>query len=174
MWLLTLRPSQWASVMVVGSLPSSFDRSIHKAWSNKLSFMSEYKQLTVDIEFGCGIAREVGIWVKESRTGPRILRLMTNDRRLSHDKDRYQIIRNMYRLFTTDVSTFLKSARDSFPLYVLGPMPRYRRKQRALDPAMASQLTVKISDAFTKTYIALIENVFSYVDFLSKTERAAT
>mmetsp|Transcript_3377 Transcript_3377/g.5154 ORF Transcript_3377/g.5154 Transcript_3377/m.5154 type:complete len:364 (+) Transcript_3377:1128-2219(+) len=47
-----------------------------------------------------------------------------------------------------------QAARDGFPIYVKGTLPKYCRKQRKMPPDMAERLADKIHDQRVKTYIA--------------------
>ena len=57
------------------------------------------------------------------------------------------------------------AARDGFPVYVSGRLPRFKRKQSHLKEGVAQQLAVKIGDVRKKRYIVPLATTLSDVDY---------
>ena len=57
------------------------------------------------------------------------------------------------------------AARDGFPIYVSGKLPRFKRKQRNVKDDISKQLAVKIGDVRKKLYVVSLEKTLSDVDY---------
>lgn len=60
-------------------------------------------------------------------------------------------------LFFWRWGAIVREARDGFPICVRGPLPRYKRKQKQLNPDLALRLAEKIHDQRLKGYIEPLE-----------------
>jgi hypothetical protein len=83
-WLLTLRPSEWSSVILLGSIPERLLEQINTAWNKKLCTVQLLPKQTPDVAFGCGSVGEFSSLFAQTPT-PSIWRFTEKPRRLQSE-----------------------------------------------------------------------------------------
>jgi len=48
LWLLTLRPHQWSSILFQGSIPHDLEKQIENTWGSKISFSTDNPNASID------------------------------------------------------------------------------------------------------------------------------
>jgi len=83
-WLLTLRPSEWSSVVLLGSIPERLLEQINTAWNKKLCTVKLLPRSKLQMSFGCGSVGEFSSLFAQTPT-PSIWRFTEKPRRLQSE-----------------------------------------------------------------------------------------